>query len=238
MKSLPWHHIHVTLADREEAAKWHDQYTPAKRVQPTKRSENLYCGPNLLQIQSKAVAPEPRNGYIESIGIGVLNLNQAISEWKSAGGHINNLTPNTAEVRDPWGVQFELTESLHVGYTHINLAVPEPEKIFSWYEFNLGGSRKTCSWDATRLVLEYDSMLIMFITMETPISSTNERFIDHLGWFTEDLDSTYQSLSANNVHFPVLPRDNGPVRLAFAEDPCGNWIEILEPPNGKIRKQT
>jgi hypothetical protein len=238
MKSLQWHHVHITISNREAAAKWHEKHSPAQRTPPTKRSENLYCGPNLLQIQSKAVAPEPSNGRIESIGIGVLNLNETVTDWKSAGGFIDNLTSNTAKVRDPWGVPFELVESSKIGYTHLNIAVLEPKKLFSWYELNLGGSRKQCEWDDTRLVLEYDTMFIMFISLSSAIITTTKRFIDHLGWYTEDLDKTYQRLSGNGVHFPVFPRKYGPVRLAFAEDSIGNWIEILEPPNGSIRKSS
>ena len=236
MKSLPWHHVHVTPTDREAAAKWHDQHTPARRVQPTKRSENLYAGPNLMQFQSAAVAPEPRNGRIESIGIGVLNVSKTIADWQSAGGFIDIFTKDTAKVRDPWGVPFELIESSHMGYTHINIGVTAPEQLRNWYESNLGGTRVTCDWDNTRFVLAFDTMLIMFISVTKPISSTAERYIDHLGWFTEDLDTTYQRLSANNVRFPVMPRKYGPVRIAFAEESCGNCIELLEPPNGKIRK--
>jgi hypothetical protein len=238
MNSLPWHHIHVTLADREAAAKWHDQHTPAKRTQPTIRSENLYCGPNLMQIQSIKVARESSDAIIDSIGIGVSNINKIVAEWKSAGGSVDILTQNTARVRDPWGVPFEFVESSNIGYTHINIAVVSPDQLSKWYESNLGGTRVTCDWDKARVVLAYDTMLIMFISVTSSISSNNKRYIDHLGWFTKDLNSTYQWLSANNVHFPVLPRNYGPVRLAFAEDPCGNWIELLEPPNGKIWKPT
>jgi catechol 2,3-dioxygenase-like lactoylglutathione lyase family enzyme len=237
MKSLSWHHVHITLSDREAAAKWHDQHTPAKRTQPTRRSENIYCGPNLLQIQSIKVAPESRDAHIESIGIGVLNINEAVTDWRSAGGSIDSLSRHIAKVRDPWGVPFEFIESSQSGYTHINIAVAEPKQLCNWYESNLGGTRVTCDWDNTRFVLAYDTMQIMFISLTPPISSTAERYIDHLGWFTEDLDTIYQRLSAQNVRFPVIPRKYGPVRLAFAEDPCGNWIELLEPPNGNIWSQ-
>jgi len=236
MKSLPWHHVHITLTDRQVAAKWHEQYTPAKRTQPTKRSENLYCGSNLLQIQSKAVAPESQNGYIDSIGIGVLKISEATADWQSAGGSIDNLTHHSARVRDPWGVPFELVEATHMSYTHINIAVAAPEELRDWYESNLGGTRLTCEWDDSRFVLAYDTMKIMFISATSPVLSTAERIIDHLGWYTEDLDTIYHRLSTNKVHFPVMPREFGPVRLAFAEDPCGNWIELLEPLNGIVRK--
>jgi len=236
MKSLPWHHVHITLTDREVAAKWHEQYTPAKRTQPTKRSENLYCGSNLLQIQSKSVAPESKNGYIDSIGIGVLKISDTATNWQSAGGSIDKLTHHYARVRDPWGVPFELIESSKTGYTHINIAGAEPEELRDWYKSNLGGKQSTCEWDDSRFVLEYDTMKIMFILAILPFSSSTERIIDHLGWYTEDLDTIYYQLSKNNVNFPVVPREFGPVRLAFAEDPCGNWIELLESSNDIVRK--
>lgn len=236
VKSLLWHHLHITISEREEAAKWHEKNLPVKRIQPTKRSENLYFGSNLLQIQSTSVSPEPRDGRIESIGMGVLNIIETVEDWKSAGGIIDDLSVHTARVRDPWGVPFELIESSHVGYTHINISVTEPKKLRDWYEYNLGGTQTSCEWDDTRLVLAYDTMRLMFIAKTIPNYITSERYIDHLGWFTEDLDRTYQRLLTNNVRFPVIPRNYGPVRLAFAEDPCGNWIELLEPPNGIIRK--
>lgn len=238
ISGLFWHHVHITISDREAAAHWHERHTPAKRFQPSKRSENLYCGSNLLQIQSRAVASESQDGCIDSIGIGVLNISEATADWQSAGGSIDNLTRLTARVRDPWGVPFELIESNHVGYTHTNISVAKPGELRDWYETNLGGTRLTCEWDDSRFVLVYDTMKIMFISATSSISSTTERIIDHLGWYTEDLDTTYHRLSTNNVHFPVMPREFGPVRLAFAEDPCGNWIELLEPPNGIIRKPT
>ena len=141
MKSLPWHHVHITLTDRHVAAKWHEQYTPAKRTQPTKRSENLYCGSNLLQIQSKSVAPESKNGYIDSIGIRVSKISDTATNWQSAGGSIDKLTHHYARVRDPWGVPFELIESTQLSYTHINIAGAAPKELHDWYESNLGGTR-------------------------------------------------------------------------------------------------
>ena len=231
MKSLPWHHIHVTLPDREAAAKWHDQHTPAKRIQPTKRSENLYYRPNLLQIQSTAVAPEPRDGRIDSIGIGVLNLKDTLAEWESAGGTIDILTRYFAKVHDPWGVPFELVERSSGGYTHINISAVAPGQLRDWYEDNLGGTRVTCEWDKTRLALEYDTMLIAFNPASSTISSSAKRTIDHLGWYTNDVDRIFNKLSVNGVDFPGKPRDYGSVRLAFAEDPCGIWIELHILPN-------
>jgi len=233
---LPWHHMHITLKDREAAALWHDQHSPAKRIQPTNRSEQLYSGPNLLQIQSIAVAPKSHNGFISSIGIGVLNLTEVIFDWQSSGGIVIVRTDHTAWIQDPWGVPFEIVEGPRVGYTHINIAANAPEQLCDWYETNLGGMRTACEWDKTRLALEYDTMLLIFIPISSSVYPSSERPLDHMGWCTRDLDATYQRLSSNGVHFPVVPRVFGPVRLAFLEDPCGCWIELVEPKNGIISK--
>ncbi|MHA1914381.1 MAG: VOC family protein [Promethearchaeota archaeon] len=238
MVELPWHHVHITLNDREAAALWHEKHTPTKRAKPTKRSENLYYGPNLLQIQSTTGIPEPRNARIDSIGMGVSDIHEFIDNWQSSGGSVDNYNHPIARVQDPWGVPFELVERSHVGYTHINIAAEAPEQLRDWYESNLGGIRVTCEWDSTRFALAYDTMLIVFDPASSPVSSIAERPIDHLGWYTPDLDAIFKQLSAKGVFFPVKPMAFGPVRLAFAEDPCGNWIELLEPQGGLITKQT
>ncbi|MHA2007652.1 MAG: VOC family protein [Promethearchaeota archaeon] len=236
MNDLPWHHVHVTTSDREATAHWHEKISPVKRGQPTKRSENLYWGPNLLQVQSTKVAPEPREGQIDSIGIGVINLDKAIEDWQSAGGSIDVRKRRIVKVKDPWGVPFELVEMSRVGYTHINITTATPEQLRDWYESNLGGERIMCEWDSTRIILAYDSMLIAFIPIVSPISSIKGRSIDHLGWYTTDLDEVFLRMSKNGIHFPVVPRKFGSVRLAFAEDLSGNWIELLEPPDGIVKK--
>jgi catechol 2,3-dioxygenase-like lactoylglutathione lyase family enzyme len=233
---LPWHHVHITLIDREAAAIWHDEHSPAKRIMPTKRSEQLYSGPNLLQIQSTAVAPKSHDGFIDSIGLGVLNLAEVITDWQSSGGVVVKRTDNTAWLQDPWGVHFELIERSVAGYTHINIAVKTPEQLCDWYQSNLGGKRVICEWNKNSLALEYDTMLLVFIPMSSSLFPTVERLLDHMGWYTKDLDAIYKYLSSNGVKFPVPPRTFGPVRLAFLEDPCGCWIELVEPPNGIISK--
>ncbi len=235
-KTLPWHHVHITLPDREAAAIWHAGHTPAERGPPTKRSENLFCGPNLLQIQTVAVADEPRGARIDSIGIGVPDLKAALANWQSGGGSVIAQTTTTIRLNDPWGAPFELVETAQAGFTHINIAAQDPGRLLAWYEVNLGGERTACEWDSSRLALMYDTIQIVFAKTEPDATARVGRPIDHLGWYTEDLDATFERLSANSVSFPIPPREFGPVRLAFAEDPCGIWVELVEPPDGIIAK--
>ncbi|MFW9822639.1 MAG: VOC family protein [Candidatus Thorarchaeota archaeon] len=231
MTKLYWHHVHVTVSDRVAAASWHDQHTPAKRVRPTKRSENLIDGPNLLQFQSKAVVTNPRKGCKISIGIAVSNLNKAVDNWQATGGSINTHKNHIARVLDPWGIPFELVEYSQIGYSHINFATESPELMRDWYELNLGGRRVICEWDDSRLALAYDTILIVF-EPRLLAPSSNEMIIDHLGWYIDDLDSKFNQLSSKGVSFPVKPMVFGIIRLAHAMDPCGTWIELNESKEG------
>ncbi|MBW1709041.1 MAG: hypothetical protein JRJ73_04050 [Deltaproteobacteria bacterium] len=176
---LPWHHVHITLPDREAAAIWYASHTPAERGQPTKRSENLFCGPNLLQIQINAVANEPRGARIDSIGIGVPDREAALADWQSGGGSVIVRTATTARLNDPWGTPFELVETAQAGFTH----------LLAWYEVNLGGERTVCEWDSSRLALAYDTIQIVFAKTKPEAAATAGRPIDHLGWYTKGLDA-------------------------------------------------
>ena len=90
----------------------------------------------------------------------------------------------------------------------------------------------TCEWDSNRLALEYDTMLIVFNSVKSTAFSSGKPINGHLGWYTDDVDGLFHELSKNGVKFPVKPRDYGTVRLAFAEDPCGLWIELHILPRG------
>ena len=235
-RPLPWHHVHVTIEDREAAAAWHARHTPARRGQPTKRSENLLCGPNLMQIQSTKVGRIPQGARLDGVGIGVTSLERTLAEWQSGGGTVVAPARRSALVADPWGVRFELVDAAQAGFTHINIVAKEPASLASWYQTRLGGSSETCSWDPSREAVRYDTMQLVFSQMEADSAPIEEMPIDHLGWYTQDLDSIYQALSAANVAFPVPPRQFGSARLAFGEDPSGIWFELVEPPGGKIVK--
>jgi catechol 2,3-dioxygenase-like lactoylglutathione lyase family enzyme len=232
LESLPWHHVHITLPDREAAAIWLTEHSSVERRAPTKRSENLYLGPNLLQIQTEAMEKQSGNARIDSIGMGVTDLDSALVDWQAGGGIVLSKKANIARVEDPWGTPYELIKADRPGFTHINIETPTPEALRSWYEKNLGGKPVVCMWDIKRLALLYDTIQIVFAEISFDDLTTGERIIDHLGWFTDDLDTSCARLSENGVSFPVPPKEFGPVRLAFAEDPGGIWFELLEPPDG------
>ena len=63
---------------------------------------------------------------------------------------------------------------------------------------------------------------------EYPVSA---RGISHFGITVEDIDATYNKLTAAGVrvHCPVVTFFGGTMRAAYCRDPDGNVFEILEP---------
>lgn len=228
----PWHHIHATVDDREAAALWHVQQTKAKRNKPSPRSENLYYGPNLLQFQTEAVAKQAKKASIDSIGLSTQNLPAMVSAWSAADGTILFQGEGASNVLDPWGVAFELVEADESAQSHLNISTDDPESLLSWYISNLGGERCECPWNTNRSGLKFDTITIFF--QESKFRQHEQPWgpIDHIGWLTDDLDESYELLTASNTKFIVQPREFGQVRLAFIVDPCGILIELVEPPEG------
>ncbi len=228
----PWHHIHATVEDREAAALWHEKFTKADRKKPSPRSENLYFGPNLLQFQTDAVAREPKQSAIESIGLDTDNLSEMLSNWTSAKGTVLSRTDELALALDPWAVPFELVAADAIGQTHLNISSADPESLLGWYEKNLGGEKCGCDWDTARSGLKFDTITLYFQQPDSDRQKLSWGPIDHIGWLTDDLDGCYERLTANEVKFTVKPREFGIVRLAFIVDPGGILIELVEPPEG------
>lgn len=45
----------------------------------------------------------------------------------------------------------------------------------------------------------------------------------------DDLDAEHARLTAQGVHFTVMPMDAGPVRVAVFDDTCGNLLQLVQP---------
>lgn len=246
-KTYPWHHVHVVIEDWHEAAKWHEEHTGAQNVSWDHRahrgykSEVLRSASNLVLVQKRQHSPEPTRAEIDSLGLVVEDLPQFTDKWTDGGGRVISRGEGIVLASDPWGLRCEFVEQVppgEVGYSHVNIATAEPSSLLAWYEQHLGGERGICEWDADRLVLHYDTLQLVFMqprAAEAISDATAVRHLDHLGWYTDDLHATCEEMIANGVKFPENglggrpnpPSPDGPRTPAFAEDPCGIWIELV-----------
>ena len=240
--TLPWHHAHITLPDRDAGAAWYAKLG-GRIGKPTPRSENIWFSANLLQIQTEAVAGTSE-GWMSHLGfsspdpenlLAGLDLTQPVS--KTPAG--------TYQIQDPWGTPIEIIESDTDPFHHIQIVCSDPEGLADWYAGHLGGDVTACPWDNARLSIVYDSIFIAFANVgyfqnDAGTSNAgqpgNPRNIDHIGWYTDDLQGTAARLEEARVDFSVKPRTFGSVQLAFIIDPTGMWIELVEPPGQVIPK--
>jgi len=62
--------------------------------------------------------------------------------------------------------------------------------------------------------------------------------MDHIGFWTEDVDRTYAKLISKGARKAVAPFSNGRERLAYLKDPDGIWIEFFGTDKRKRTHQT
>jgi catechol 2,3-dioxygenase-like lactoylglutathione lyase family enzyme len=203
-------------------AAWYVDYLGAFRGTPTKRSENLWYGGNLVQVQSR-YAVEP-SGEVDHLGLGTPDVQGAITRVIAAGGQ----RLDRDFITDPFGTRIQLVQAQEWCFHHAELVAREPQQLADWYALNFGGKVVVCPWDADKLAIAYDSMWLVLRSGE-PRNDPPGRPICHCGWYTENMQKTVGEMMANGCQFAIPPRQFGAVQIAFVEDPSGLLIELVEP---------
>ena len=62
----------------------------------------------------------------------------------------------------------------------------------------------------------------------TPMSEGSS--VNHIGFSFEDLDAKVEELRAAGVKITAEPRELGPIKFGFVEDPWGTRIEVMQDP--------
>ena len=230
--SLPWHHVHLTHEDRDRSAHWYVDHLGASDGGATKRSVSLRYGSNIIQIQSRAVATQG-SASLDRIGLGCPDIDATVASAVSDGAKLLWGSDNVL-LEDPDGTRIELIEAAEPTFSHVQISTSDPESMQRWYAEMLGGTAGPCPWDESRLVVAFDTMRMSF-TPE-PVETKEARPIDHIGFFTSELDATSARLEEAGAPFPIPPRPFNTVRIAFFEDPGGIWVELVELPGGRIPK--
>ena len=215
------------------SGQWYVDHLGAGDGGATKRSVNLRYGSNVIQVQSRAVATQG-SASLDCIGIGCADIDATVASAIGDGAKV--LTESEAGVllEDPDGIRVELVEAAEPTFSHVQISTSDPESMQSWYAEHLGGVAGTCPWDPSRLGVGYDTMWMSFTS--EPVEAKDTRPIDHIGFFTSELDTTSARLEEIGAPFPIPPRPFNTVRLAFFEDPGGIWVELVELPGGRIPK--
>lgn len=230
---LPWHHLHITHKNRSEVAAWYARHLGARLGKGTPRSENLWYGNNLVQVQSDTAIKPPHTGEFDHAGLAFPDIAQVKKAAVDAGA----TAISDDMIVDPWGTRIQLVESEAIGFHHLLILCSDPAESSRWYADHIGGQVETCPWNSEYLSIKYDTMWLVFGAGKLPEDRQETgRPIDHIGWYTSDIAKTTDAMIEKGCRFPVPVRDFGAVQLAFAEDPSGIWVEFVEPPDGKLPK--
>lgn len=107
---------------------------------------------------------------------------------------------------------------------HIHLAVPDQPKAVEWYRKHFGGQPTTEAPD--RLMFGETRVIFQLNAKATPSSGS---VLDHIGFSVSDLDATMKALEADGAKVTSPARDvAGLFKLAFADDPWGTRLEIVQ----------
>ena len=113
-------------------------------------------------------------------------------------------------------------------YDHIHMAVPDPQAAAAWYLENIGGEYVDGRDDR----LLFGTTRIMWLsnggTARKPSAGS---VVDHLGFSFTDLAGTLSKIQAAGATLEGEVRDvPGLFKLAFAVDPWGTRLELVEEP--------
>jgi catechol 2,3-dioxygenase-like lactoylglutathione lyase family enzyme len=111
-------------------------------------------------------------------------------------------------------------------YDHIHLNVPDAAAAADFYEKHFGGRRIT---EAPNRLM-FGSTRFMFLVSKDAAPSEGSA-IDHVGFSFPDLDAKVKELEAAGVKITAPVRDvQGLFKLAFAVDPWGTRLELVQDP--------
>ena len=110
-------------------------------------------------------------------------------------------------------------------YDHVHMAVPDPEAAAQWYHDHIGGE-----WvDGRTDRLLFGTTRIMFLRGENRRPSEGG-VIDHLGFSFPDLAAKLAELESAGAAVTPMREPEGLFKLAFATDPFGSRLELIEEP--------
>jgi glyoxylase I family protein len=116
-----------------------------------------------------------------------------------------------------------------VGIEHVAIASPDPLKLAQWYVEALGFVINYNS-GRTAFVKAPNGFMLEIITSEgaRPPYTLKDPGLRHVALTVSDIDSVYAKLKGAGVRFVSEPADLKGVKVAFFEDPDGNYLHLLQ----------
>jgi catechol 2,3-dioxygenase-like lactoylglutathione lyase family enzyme len=224
--------VHIRVSDPAKAVEWYVKYLGAT----TPVAGQLYFGKALIAVVKTTNQQPSAGSVIDHIGLSYANLDDKIKELEPSGAKIISPPRDSpgvfrfAYIEDPWGVKIELVQDPElIGFHHVHLRVANTEASLRWYQEMFGGERSKLKGKVDGL--RYGGVWLFAASSggETPTPSA-DRAIMSFGLQVAKIDESAAALHRKGVKFPVEPRQLGDLWYAFAEDPDGVRVELLQRP--------
>jgi catechol 2,3-dioxygenase-like lactoylglutathione lyase family enzyme len=251
VKTVAFDDLHIRVPDPAKAGDWYVKHLGAT---PTQSPHRVSFGRTLI-IFSKGDNPGPST-VIDHFGLSFQNLDAKISELTAAGAKV--LTPLTdrpglfklAFIEDPFRIKIEVVQDAELlGFHHVHLRVPDPGATLTWYQDMFGGERGKMKGQIEGLRYRPIPGNILGLSKTAAsagdvwllaakgdkLEPSADRVIYNVAFLVEDIYQATAGLTGKGAKITREARmtkveglDTG---VAFAEDPNGVQIELLQRQN-------
>ena len=226
---LPYDHMHLAADDRAAAIDWYVTHMGAKTHAS---GDRVLIGDVMIVFLERAGSPRSEGSAVDHFGVSFADLDGKMRELEAAG--VKVLAPirdvpglfKFAFIEDPWGAKIELVEdSETLGFHHVHVNVPDPERTFAWYAEHLGGERASLKGRIDGLRFGD----VWFLARQADAAPPSRgRAIDHLGWLVADIEATFAELERKGVTIAAAPRSINNVQAGLVEDGNGVLIDLVQ----------
>lgn len=237
-------HIHLISADLgAQRHFWVD--IMGATAGKTSQDRAFYTLPKVLVIVDKGSPTAGTEGSIVNhVGFRVRDMKDILAKVAAQGYTIQVVNPNKdnptqAFFLGPDNLRVELLAGPNlttVSENHqVHFFTPDPDAMQKWYVANFGAAPQ--SFGKAKLA-NLPGVTLIFSPVDTPVTGTKGRVLDHIGFEVKDLGSLCKTLEASGVKLdtPYRKTPQG-FAVAFLTDPWGTRIELTEHPATSARSQ-
>jgi catechol 2,3-dioxygenase-like lactoylglutathione lyase family enzyme len=112
-------------------------------------------------------------------------------------------------------------------YHHVHLTATEPLEAVKWYVKNFDGQMtKVAVFDAAG----FGKINLLFFKAKPGFAGSVGSAVDHIGFSHKDIEAKMKQLADAGVEIVSGIQQEGPIKYAFAKDPWGTLIEVVQDP--------
>lgn len=231
-ETVPFHNVHLTVADPVQAAQWYIAHLGGTSVREF--NTRVTFGKMLVVFVKGAGAAPSAGSAVDHLGFSFPDVTATMKTLESAGVKI--LQPvrdvpglfKLGFIEDPWGIKIELVQDDQLlGFHHVHLRAPDPEASFAWYQNAFGGTREKLKGRVDGI--RYGGIwLFVQGSNGEKVAPSADRAITSVGWAVSNMATAAAALKEKGATFTTEPRDIGRVWYAFVEGPAGVKVELVQ----------